>query len=320
MKTRTLAAAGPLALLLLAGCAGEVTQVKMRDGKGQPRTVDFPKGTVFGDISQEQVHTLARMLADENLATSERLDVLSQMASENAARSDAGARESQATLKKVDEEVARVEAGEKRLETQVQGVGADVGKVDASVQRLDASVQKVDASVQKVAAGTARLEEGQKRLEEAAQKNYDQTRMVIEAFEKVARHQGTGELTVFFPVSSAAIEKGSLEYRRIVEFTDWLAREARGRKLMFVSVGSASATGPKAVNERLAKARSEAPLAVIDRYLVNLPHEYVRIYGTGDLYSPKDVTRKEHERYQHARLIAFYEKGQEPALPEPPQR
>jgi hypothetical protein len=311
------AAAGSLAFALALGCGGEVRQLQMRDGKGRPQPVDFPKGTVFGDISQDQVRTIAKMLADENLATAERLDALAQMATDNAGRSDeasrkidAGVRETQAGGKRVEEAAGRIEASGKRVDAGVQGVGA--------------AVQRLDASVQKVAAGEARLEEGQKRLEETGQKaletgqrTFDTTRMIIEAFEKVAKRQGTGELTVFYAVGSSRLEKGSLQERRIVEFTDWLAREARGRKILFVSVGSASAFGPKELNEKLAKARSEAPLAVIDQYLVNAPHEYVKLYGTGDLYSPKGVSRAEHERYQHARLIAFYEQGQQPALPEP---
>jgi uncharacterized protein YoxC len=320
MRNRVFAAAaGLLALSALADCGGKVQPLRMRDGKGEQKQVDFPKGTVFGDISQEQVRTMAQMLADENLATAERLDTLSRMAAESSARVEekekqieAGVQGVDASVKKVDEAAGRIEAGEKKLQADVQGV--------------DAAVQKVDAGVQKVAAGESRLEEGQKRLAETAdktleatQKTFDTTRMIIEAFEKVARRQGTGELTVFFPVGSARIEKGALQHKRIVEFTDWLAREARGRKIMLVSVGSASAFGPKGLNEKLAKERSEAPLAVIDQYLINLPHEFVKIYGTGDLYSPSGVTRQEHERYQHARLIAFYEKGQEPALPAPKQ-
>jgi hypothetical protein len=36
------------------------------------------------------------------------------------------------------------------------------------------------------------------------------------------------------------------------------------------------------------------------------------VYGTGDLYSPKGVKLKEHERYQHARVIAVFAGDQLP--------
>ena len=45
-----------------------------------------------------------------------------------------------------------------------------------------------------------------------------------------------------------------------MEFADWLGRESRGRKIMFVAIGSASATGPQELNAKLAKKRSEALL------------------------------------------------------------
>ena len=163
-----------------------------------------------------------------------------------------------------------------------------------------------------------RLEETSRETLDTAKKTWDTTRMIIEAFEKVSRRQGTGEVTVFFARGSAQIARAGLQERRLVEFADWLGRESRGRKIMFVAIGSASATGPQQLNAKLAQQRSEALLALVDQYLVNVPHEYVKLYGTGDAYSPKAGTAQEQERYQHARLIAFFEKGQEPALPAEP--
>lgn len=297
------------ALALFAGCGGAAKQIQMRDGAGAPKPVDFPKGTVFGDISQEQVGALAQMVADTNVANSQRFDALAQTATATADATgrveagvqtiDAGVQDLQQGQRRAEDATKRVEAQGKKLEQAVDGIGG-----------------RLDAGVTKLADGEARIEEGLKRNGETAKQTWDTTRMIVEAFEKTARRQGTGEVTAFFATGSARIPRGSLQERRVIEFVDWLARESRGRRIMFVAVGSASATGPKERNERLAKERSEALLGVIDQYLVNVPHDYVKIYGTGDAYSPQGVTLAEHLRYQHARLIAYYEKDQEPALPE----
>jgi hypothetical protein len=66
--------------------------------------------------------------------------------------------------------------------------------------------------------------------------------------------------------------------------------------------------------------RAEYPKAIIDKYLINVPHEFFRVYGTGDMYSPKGISKKERERYQHTRLIALFDESQTPALPEAPPK
>ena len=134
--------------------------------------------------------------------------------------------------------------------------------------------------------------------------------------EKTSKDQGTGEITLFYPIGAKQLKEGSLDYTRLVQFVDYLSRESRGRKVLFVSIGSASATGKKQVNLKLAKARSEFPKEIIDKYLVNIPHEFYKVYGVGDQYSPKKVSRKEHGRYQSSRMIAVYETDQVPSLPE----
>jgi formylglycine-generating enzyme required for sulfatase activity len=98
-----------------------------------------------------------------------------------------------------------------------------------------------------------------------------------------------------------------------------MARESQGRTVHIVSVGSASATGPEAMNSRLAEERARAPIAVLDHYLVNVPHEYHNIYGTGDTYSPRSVSAQEHRRYQHVHLVAYFEGELSPSRQIPPQ-
>lgn len=317
MKKMAFVVGAVLAAGVMVGCAGKPRQLQLRDGNGAAKTVEFPKGTFFGDISQEQVGAIAQLVAETNTTTGQRFDRLDQ----TTGQTGEAAKRIEEVLKQMEVSAREAQAISKRIEQRGE---EGQKKVEAAIEKVETAVQKVETAVKKVAETEARVEETTKKTlevaektQEVAQKTYDTTRMIIEAFEKVSRRQGTGELTLFYPVGSSRLEKGSLQYLRMIQFLDFLARESKGRKIMFVSVGSASATGPKELNEKLAKARSEVPLAIIDQYLINTPHEFVKIYGTGDAYSPKGVKSEEHQRYQHARLIAFYEKGQEPALPEP---
>lgn len=310
-----------LSLVVLAGCGGTVRQIPMKDGAGGEKTVDLPKGTVFGGASREQAAAIAQMVADTNAAAAER----SATGVAATVRVESGVQQRQADVhdlqvaeKRDEEALRRLEAEQKRVGDDVRQADATLEKVDGATRKIDAATQKIDVSVQRVAETQVRLEETSRETLDTAKKTWDTTRMIIEAFEKVSRRQGTGEVTVFFATGSSRIERGGLQERRLVDFADWLGRESRGRKIMFVAIGSASATGPRELNTELAKNRSEALLAVVDKYLVNVPHEYVKMYGTGDAYSPKGVAAEERERYQHARLIAFFEKGQEPALPAEP--
>ena len=43
---------------------------------------------------------------------------------------------------------------------------------------------------------------------------------------------------------------------------------------------------------KLAQARAEYPKPIIDKYLINIPHENYKVYGIGDLYSPKAVSKR----------------------------
>jgi hypothetical protein len=286
----------------------------MRDGTGAAKDVVFPKGRIFGGVSQEQVGTLAQMLATTNTATSERFDTVDQTATKTA---DTASRIETKT-QQIETATREIQASEKRLESSTAQVLEGTKRIEGETGRIGQATQRIEDTTQKVAETTAKLDETTRRIDETGTRTYDTTRMILDAFEKVSKKQGTGELTIFFPVASSRIERGSMQYTRIVNFVDFLARESRGRKIMLVSVGSASAFGPPEVNERLAKERSQAPLDVVDQYLVNLEHEYVKIYGTGDAYSPRDVAMKEHLRYQATRLIAFYEMGQQPQLPSEP--
>ena len=173
-----------------------------------------------------------------------------------------------------------------------------IGDIKASNQKMQGDLTEIKATNQKA------LETAQKSLQ---------------IIEDMAAKQGTGEITLFFPTSGSTISKGSLEYDRLVRFADFLSRESRGRKIIFLSIGSASATGHHQTNMKLAKKRSEAPLDILDKYLINIPHEFYKVYGTGDLHSPKNVKMKENQRYQHTRVIALFDISQAPKVNEEPK-
>jgi outer membrane protein OmpA-like peptidoglycan-associated protein len=150
-------------------------------------------------------------------------------------------------------------------------------------------------------------------------KNLQTSQQALQMLEQLSNQQGTGQITLFFPTGEYTIPQGSLQYTRLVNFLDYLSRESRGRKVLFLLVGSASTTGNQEINERLSRERAAAPEPVIDQYLVNVPHQFFKVYGLGDVYSPKDASLTVDQRYQNVRIIAVYDTNQVPALPGVPK-
>jgi len=88
----------------------------------------------------------------------------------------------------------------------------------------------------------------------------------------VSRQQGTGEITLFFQPAP------SLCYPAVVircsdHFLDFLSRDSRGRKVLFVMIGSASATGNMSANQRFSRG-----CAGTDHQSLNVPHELFKMY------------------------------------------
>ncbi len=128
--------------------------------------------------------------------------------------------------------------------------------------------------------------------------------------EQLSLRQGAGEITLFFGEGSARLDQ--FQYQRLVNFLDYISRDAAGRKVILVSIGSASAVGPAAVNRRLSQERAEAPLPVIGQYLVNIPHQMFKVSSVGDMYAPKHAAASVEARYQSVRLIAAFDAAQLP--------
>jgi len=125
------------------------------------------------------------------------------------------------------------------------------------------------------------------QLEGTASKNLQTSQQALQMLEHLSQQQGSGEITLFFPTGAANLPQGSLQYQRLINFVDYLSRNSRGRKILLVMIGSASATGSMSINQRLSQERSQAPEPIIDQYLVNDPHQFFKVYGIGDMYSPK---------------------------------
>jgi outer membrane protein OmpA-like peptidoglycan-associated protein len=152
------------------------------------------------------------------------------------------------------------------------------------------------------------------QIQGAESKNLQTSQQALGMLEQLSQQQGTGEITLFFPTGSATLPSSGLQYDRLVNFLDYLSRDSRGRKVLFVMIGSASATGSMSINQKLSQERSQAPEPIINQYLVNVPHQFYKVYSLGDMYAPKNVTLQEDQRYQNVRIVAVYDTNQIPAL------
>ena len=152
------------------------------------------------------------------------------------------------------------------------------------------------------------------QLQGTASKNLQTSQQALQMLEHLSQQQGTGDITLFFPTGSAALPTSGLQYQRLINFVDYLSRNSRGRKILLIMIGSASATGSMSINQKLSQERSQAPEPIIDQYLVNDPHQFFKVYSIGDMYSPKNVSLQEDQRYQNVRIIAVYDTNQIPAL------
>ena len=61
--------------------------------------------------------------------------------------------------------------------------------------------------------------------------------------------------------------------------------------------------------------RSEAPLPIINQYLVNIPHNFYKVTGIGDMYAPKNAPAQVEHRYPSVRIIAVYNASNLPPVP-----
>lgn len=150
-------------------------------------------------------------------------------------------------------------------------------------------------------------------LQSTENKELAASQAALEKLEGLSAQQGTGSITLFFAEGSAHLDQ--FQNDRLVNFLDYLARASRGRKVILVSIGNASAVGPAGVNHRLSMQRSEVPLPVVDQYLVDIPHQFYNVIALGDMYAPKHAPMEIEKRYQNVRIIAAYDTAQLAGIP-----
>jgi hypothetical protein len=176
-----------------------------------------------------------------------------------------------------------------------------------------AKIETLGTKDLKIDEDTLALLKEDKEIDQKTLTASEQALALLKSFEALSKLQGTGEITLFFPVNQHKITSNSENHRRLVEFMDYLATRSLGRKVKFLLVGSASATGVEHKNVKLSDHRANAPVEIIDTYLMNVPHEILKVYGVGDSLSPKDA--KAGKKFQNVRVIAVYEESQAPQLP-----
>ncbi|MBF0475861.1 MAG: hypothetical protein HQK59_08505 [Deltaproteobacteria bacterium] len=152
----------------------------------------------------------------------------------------------------------------------------------------------------------ARAAEGSGKGPDEIQKKQATANQAWGMLVRLARLQGTEEFNILFRPGNNEITKESKEYERLIQYFDGLTREAKGRPILLISLGSAPVQGNTGFNLLLAEKRAGAPLVVADKYLGDIPHETFQVWGIGDHYPPGEAELKIYQRYQNTRLVALY--------------
>jgi outer membrane protein OmpA-like peptidoglycan-associated protein len=126
------------------------------------------------------------------------------------------------------------------------------------------------------------------RMQAEQAQQLQNSQQALTKLEQLSDQQGSGQITLFFAEGLAQLNQE--QQQRLINFLDYLARENRGRSVIMVSVGSASAVGSPAFNHKLSIERSQAPVAIIEQYLVNTPHQFYKVSAVGDMYAPKNAS------------------------------
>ena len=142
-------------------------------------------------------------------------------------------------------------------------------------------------------------------LQATENKDLQTSEQALQKLEALSNQQGSGQITLFFAEGSATLN--AEQSQRLVGFLDYISRDAHGRKVIIVAVGSASTVGNAAVNKRLSIERGQAPVPMIEQYLVNIPHQVFKVSGVGDMYAPKRASAQVDARYQSVQIIAAYD-------------
>src|SRR5512136_79193 len=79
------------------------------------------------------------------------------------------------------------------------------------------------------------------KVQETSNQGLQTAQQSLAKQEQMANQQGAGELTLLFKTGSAKLDQ--FESQRLVRFLDYISAKSNGRKVILLSIGSASATG-----------------------------------------------------------------------------
>ena len=178
----------------------------------------------------------------------------------------------------------------------------------ASVGDANALAQMIVDSNNNAMAGFDRVNGNLSQLQNTETQELQASQEALAKLVQLSNEQGSGSVTLFFAEGSAMLNQE--QQQRLIRFLDYLSRASQGRTVILVSVGSASAVGPAAVNRRLSLERAQAPINIIQQYLINTPHTFYKVSAVGDMYAPKDAPQQVEQRYQNVRIVAAYSTAQ----------
>jgi outer membrane protein OmpA-like peptidoglycan-associated protein len=179
--------------------------------------------------------------------------------------------------------------------------GASVGDANALAQMIVDGNKNTMSQFDKMGGDMSRMQASENQELQTSEQ-------ALAKLEQLSEQQGSGQITLFFAEGSAKLNHE--QEQRLIRLLDYLSRESRGRTVILVSIGGASAIGPAAINRKLSMERSQTPLPLIEQYLVNTPHEFFKVSAVGDMYAPKNAPIDVEKRYQNVRIIAAYDKAQ----------
>lgn len=180
----------------------------------------------------------------------------------------------------------------------------------ASAGEATALAQMVADSNNNVMTAYDRVNGQMNNLQASENKDLQTSEQALAKLEQLSNQQGSGQITLFYAEGSAALN--AEQNQRLVGFLDYISRDAHGRKVIIVTIGSASAVGNPAFNRKLSLERGQAPVPVIEQYLVNIPHQVFKVSGVGAMYAPKRASAQVDARYQSVQIIAAYDKAELP--------
>jgi outer membrane protein OmpA-like peptidoglycan-associated protein len=178
----------------------------------------------------------------------------------------------------------------------------------ASVGDANALAKMIVDGNNNAMAGFDRVNGNLSQLQNTETKDLQTSQEALAKLVQLSDQQGSGAVTLFFAEGSAKLNQE--QQQRLIRFLDYLSRGSVGRTVILVSVGSASAVGPASVNRRLSMERAQAPVDIIEQYLINTPHTFYKVSAVGDMYAPKDAPQQVEQRYQNVRIVAAYNTAQ----------